>query len=430
VAAPADNELHNHPRQPMNPNPSPVPNPVNRRQFLAGTGAFAASVSVLKPSLVFGADAGAKLNFGLIGCGGRGSWIVDYFRNHGGFNLVAVADYFQDKVDAVGNKFGVPAAQRYPGLSGYQRMLEQRLDAIVIESPPYFHPQQAADAVDAGKHVYLAKPIAVDVPGCKSVAESGKKATGKGLCFLVDFQTRADAAYQEAIKRVHEGQIGRLMSVEATYHCGNTFDHLNAQLKADPKNRELRLRAWGMDRVLSGDVITEQNIHALDVACWIVKADPVSAWGTGGTGARPYVRFDTECWDRFAVIFKFPNDVFVSFNSKQFGWGYDDILCRAYGTTGTLDTHYSGKVTVRGREEGFSGNSTSLYAEGVKNNVAMFHKSILVKDASNPTVAESVRSNLTTILGRTAAYRGKAVTWAQMIKENEKLKFDFSGFKS
>ncbi len=119
-----------------------------------------------------------------------GAWIADLFREHGGYNLVAVADYFQDRIDEVGNKLQVAPAQRFTGLAGYHRMLEQKLDAVVIESPPYFHPEHAAAAVDAGKHVYLAKPIAVDVPGCKTVEQSGEKATATQRCFLVDFQTR------------------------------------------------------------------------------------------------------------------------------------------------------------------------------------------------------------------------------------------------
>jgi myo-inositol 2-dehydrogenase/D-chiro-inositol 1-dehydrogenase len=109
---------------------------------------------------------------------------------------VAVADYFQDHADEVGEKFKVPSANRFTGLSGYRKLLEQKLDAVVVETPPYFHPEHAAAGVEAGKHVYLAKPIAVDVPGCLTIAESGKKATAKKLCFLVDFQTRANKLYQ------------------------------------------------------------------------------------------------------------------------------------------------------------------------------------------------------------------------------------------
>ena len=169
----------------------------SRRGFLAGAGAAAVGLTILRPELVQGYQANEKVNLGCIGCGGRGTWIAELFQKHGGYNIAAVADYFQDRVDEFGKKLNVKAEARYTGLDGYKRLLEQKLDAVVIESPPYFHPEQAAAGVAAGKHVYLAKPIAVDVPGCKTVEESGKKATSKGLCFLVDFQTRADQFYIE-----------------------------------------------------------------------------------------------------------------------------------------------------------------------------------------------------------------------------------------
>ncbi len=114
-------------------------------------------------------------------------------------------------------------------------------------------------------------------------------------------------------------------------------------LRKDPNNPEVRLRAWGVDRVLSGDVITEQNIHALDVACWMLDAEPCAPTAPAAASANTV----GNCWDHFAVIFYFPNDLVVSFNSHQSGFGYDDIMCRVYGLKGTADTHYFGNVTVK-----------------------------------------------------------------------------------
>jgi myo-inositol 2-dehydrogenase / D-chiro-inositol 1-dehydrogenase len=383
--------------------------------------------NLVSPGAVRGSTANGALAVGLIGCGGRGSWIADLFRKHGGYRIAGVADYFPDRVDACGEKFGVPTARRYSGLMGYKRLLEQELDMVVIKTPPYFHPEQAAAAVEAGRHVYLAKPVAVDVPGCQSIAESGGKATAGKRCFLVDFQTRANASYQEVVRRVRAGQIGRIVSGEATYFCGPTFERANEELKRDPKNPELRLRAWGLDRVLSGDVITEQNIHALDVASWILNAAPVAAYGTGGA-ARGYAG---TCWDHFAVVYYYPNNVLLSFSSKQFGHGYDDILCRVYGTEGTVDTHYFGAVTLKGKEDGFNGGvMQNLYTEGTVNNIAEFHRCVTAGDYSNPTVAESVRSNLTTILGRTAAYERREVTWQEMMRKAEKWDAELEGARA
>lgn len=400
---------------------------MNRRQFIAVAGTTAVGLTILKPQAAFGDTANRKLDIGLIGCGGRGQWVIKHFAEHGGFNVVACSDYFQDKVDAAGEKFGIPAAKRFTGLSGYKRVLEQKLDAVVVTTPPYFHPEQVAAAVDAGKHVYCAKPIAVDVPGCRSIAASGKRATEKKLCMLVDFQTRAHPSHQEAVRRVHGGMIGDLASLDCGYQTSSIFVAVDAARRKDPTNAELRLRAWGSDRTLSGDVITEQNIHALDMASWYLDAEPNRAYGTGGR-KRDYVG---DCWDHFAVIFYYPKDIMVSFSSKQVGFGYDDIMCRVYGVNGTADAHYSGDIMVRARDDIYNGGKASMiYAEGVTNNVKTFYDSIVKGDFSNPTVAPSVRSNLVTILGRTAAYKGGEVTWDEVLRTKEKWTADLKGLKA
>lgn len=406
--------------------PPPAAAPVTRRQFLNRTTILATGLTIL-PAAARAAEAGPKLNLGLIGCGGRGRWIADLFVKHGGYNLAAVYDYFPDRTNAAGDQFKVPAVHRYSGLYGYRKMLEQPgLEAVAIESPPFFHPMQAADAVAAGKHVYLAKPVAVDVPGCQRIEASGREATAKKLVFLVDFQTRAHPDYQEVARRIHAGQIGRLVSLDVGYQCDLYFQGMDDEFRKSKRDAEARVRAWAVDRVLSGDVITEQNIHSLDVATWFTDAAPVKAFGAGGR-ARP---FAGDCWDHFAVIFWFPGDVLASFSSKQVGFGYDDILCRAYGTAGTVDTHYAGKVTLRTRDDAFNGDSRNLYQDGAVRNIATFYESIVKGDFSNPTVAPSVRSNLTTILGRTAAYTGKEVTWEEMLRRAEAWEFPLNELKA
>jgi predicted dehydrogenase len=399
---------------------------ISRRSFIAGTGASVLAFTVLKPELMRGSNANSKINIGLIGCGGRGKWIADLFLKNGGYNLVAVADYFPDHANEAGDQFKVETARRFTGLSGYRKLLEQKLDAVVIESPPYFHPEHAAAAVEAGKHVYLAKPIAVDVPGCLTVEESGKKATAKKLCFLVDFQTRANKLYQDAAQRVHQGELGKIVLVEANYQCGPTWDFMDQFLRKNPKDPETRLRAWGVDRTLSGDIITEQNIHAVDVASWMVDAEPLRAYGTGGRTRE----FLGDCWDHFAVIFYYPNDIVVSFNSHQSGFGYDDILCRVYGLKGTVDTHYFGNVVVKTPDYANSGSVGNLYTDGVVTNIATFYDKVTKGECSNPTVPASVRSNLTTILGRMAAYKNGVVTWDEMMRAKQKFVADLNGLKA
>jgi predicted dehydrogenase len=396
---------------------------ITRRKFLAAAGATAAALTIVGPRSVRGMEANSKIELGLVGCGGRGHWIGELFMKHGGYKFVAAADYFEDKAKSFGDKFQMDAARRYSGLACAKKLCEGKLDAIVVESPPYFHPEHAATGVEAGKHVYVAKPIAVDVPGCTLIGDSGKKATEKKLVFLADFQTRADPIYREAVKRVHNGDIGKIVSGEAVYYCGDTWGNPTY----DNKNPEVRLRHWGVDKVLSGDVITEQNIHALDVAAWILDEAPLKAVGSCGRKARSG---DGNVNDHFSVTFFYPNDVLLAFASKQFGQGYDDIGCRVFGPRGTIDTHYFGTVSIRGEVPYAGGNMGNLFTSGVVNNIAEFHKSIIEGKYDNTTAAPSVRSNLTTILGRTACYKKAEVTWDDMMKANEKLEFDLKALKA
>ncbi|MCC6232882.1 MAG: Gfo/Idh/MocA family oxidoreductase [Verrucomicrobiales bacterium] len=404
--------------------------PLSRRDFLATASATTVAVSAVATTTATcgslsaraaepGGVVGPKVKIGLVGCGGRGRWITDLFYKHGGYEIAAVHDYYADRAATAGRQFNVADTAQFSGLDGFRRLLDRNLDAVVIQSPPYFHPQQAAEAVAAGKHVYLAKPVAVDVPGCQRVEESGRRATANQRVFVVDFQTRAHPAYQEVARWVLGGKIGRIVAVESNYQTSTMFQAMGSELAKAPEDPELRLRCWAIDRVLSGDVITEQNIHAQDVVTWMLNAAPLKAVGSGGLARG----FGT-CWDHFSVIYTFPNQILNTFSSKQVGSAYDDILCRVYGESGTADTHYFGKVWVKSKEDGYDGGELkNLYLDGAVANIATFHRSITTGDFSNPTVAPSVRSNLTTILGRTAAYAGGEVTWADMMRRAEVLEF-------
>jgi predicted dehydrogenase len=399
---------------------------VSRRRFLKDAGGAAVAFSIVTPGLVRGTRANAKVDLGVIGCGGRGTWIANLFQKHGGYNIVAAADYFADRVDDFGGKLGVPEARRFTGLSAYQRLLEQKVDAVAIESPPFFHPIHAAAAVAAGKHVYLAKPVAVDVPGCRTIEASAAKATDRRLCFLVDFQTRANEFFIEALRRVHAGALGRFAFGEATYHADDPFGEQAKYARAnDP---ESRLRAWGLSRELSGDIITEQNIHALDVASWIMGRPPLCAYGTGGRKFRDV----GTCYDTFSIVFKYPDDVGVTFSSRQFngqGTRPEGIRNRMFGSEGVLETEYGGQVLVRGKQFYRGGETPTIYEQGAVSNIAAFHDAIQQETFSNPTVAESVRSNLVTILGRTAAYTGSVVTWEELQRSEHRLMPDLKGLK-
>lgn len=392
--------------------------PINRRQFLAGA-TTAGALASLKPAPVFSAEAGSRLELGLIGCGGRGRWLGPLFEESGLFRWVACADYFQDRADQFGEKHEIDAKRRYKGLSGYKRLLDSKLDGVVIETPPYFHPEQAATAVDAGKHVFLAKPVAVDAPGCLSVANSGKRATSKKLVFQVDFQTRANEHYRNALQMVRAGDIGRIVMGEAHYPWRG------GGRGAPPASPEEQLRSWYFVLALGGDFIVEQSIHALDVATWIINADPIRAIGAGGQKLRP----KGSIWDHFAVQYLFPDGVTLSFTCIQsIPEMKDEITARVYGSEGYIQTDYFGEVVLRGKDV-YRGVNRELYTSGAKDNIREFHEFITAGRHDNPTVAASVRSNLTAILGREAGYQRCELTLATLLQQDQRLRANLAGLR-
>ncbi len=384
---------------------------IERRAFLKMAAASTAGLTVLPAGSALGADANSKIEIGIIGCGGRGIWIGNLFEKNANAKVVAVHDYFRDRADAAGEKFGVDKSRRYVGLDGYKELIAGKLDAVAVESPPYFHPEQAVAALNAGKHVYLAKPIAVDVPGCLAIVEAAKKASGKLSC-LVDFQTRNNEFFRGAAQRVHEGMIGDPVLGHVFYHTGRLGLH------AKPGTETARLRNWVFDKALSGDIIVEQNIHVLDVANWYLQGHPTKAFGTGGRKARVDVG---DCWDHFVVAFTYPNDVTVDFSSRQFGEGFDDLCIRLYGALGTVDSHYGGEVKIRGSKQGWAGGKTDqIYEQGAVNNIKDFCASIADgKPICN--AEESAQSTMTCVLGRIAAYENRMVTWDEMLAANTRL---------
>lgn len=383
----------------------------SRRQFVKGAAA-AAGLLVVKPQSVFGAPANSAPQIGVIGCGGRGQFVGRFFPQHTNAKIAAASDPFPDRLQYANRIFKCDKSRLFDGLDGYKELLEQDIDAVVVTSPPYFHPEQVAAAVARNKHVYLAKPVAVDVPGCKSILDSANKAKGK-LSFLVDFQTRSEPHFIEAAKRVHDGQIGVPVCGQIFYQTGR----LGRKDQPGMSRDEARLRNWVFDKTLSGDIIVEQNIHVLDVSNWYLNSHPIKATGTGGRKGRTDVG---DCWDHFVVIFWYPNDVKIDFSSSQFIEGFHDMCMRVYGTEGTVDSHYGGPVKITGQKPWEGGNTGNIYAEGTITNVKNFVQSLETGKYLN-NAEESVRSNLTSILGRMAAYYEVMITWEQMLRANEKL---------
>ena len=406
---------------------------LNRRAFLSTAGA-AAGLMILKPQLVRGSQANSAVRVGLLGCGGRGTADTTSIATNGPARVVALADMFEDRLatakdhfDSVANKqghAGVAKSQIFKGPHAYEQILASKeVDAVVIATPPYFHPQHLAAAVEAGKHVYCEKPVGVDVPGAKRAIESGKKAQGR-LSVDVGFQIRNAPPFVELVRRIHAGALGEITCGEAHYYC--PFIELPEFPGASPT--QLRLRHWLHDRVLSGDIIVEQNIHVIDICNWVLQGHPVKAIGTGGRKGRTE---QGDAWSHFDVVFYYPNDVHVSFSSTQFGKGGFDANERFFGPRGSSQSPYSGPIQITGEEPwtwggsekksgdfSVTGSFSDNLAQADSEKHAAFIRSITSGNFHNQA-ALGAESALSAMLGRTAAYTGREATWDELLRSNE-----------
>lgn len=400
-------------------------NSQTRRHFIGQAGM--AAVSTISARTALGSEANSRLKVGLIGCGQRGTMIAKLFRENGYCEIAGAADYFHEHAADVAKEHQLGDDRVFSGLQCAEKMIAKGgIDAVAIISPPYFHPMQAKAAVDAGLNVYLAKPVAVDVPGCMSVKETAARAKAKGLIFLIDFQTRTNEFFVEAMRRVHDGALGEIGHGEALYHAGRL------KPKTDERTPEGRLLNWVFDKKLSGDIIVEQNIHTLDVMNWAMQhVPPLRVCGMAARKVRVDVGDNN---DTYSLVYEYPRNVGITFSSRQFdvpGGAPGGIMNRMFGSKGSLHTEYGGDTMIRGGAANFyrGGKSPGIYKEGIIANIGTFQKSIAAADKSNPTVEPSVLSNLIAIFGRMAAEKGAPMTWDELIASKAVMQPDLEWLK-
>ncbi len=409
---------------------------VGRREFL-GAAVAAASVTILKPSLVWGSQANSAIRLGLLGCGGRGTNVTGSFLRNTSAVVTAIGDIFQDNLEAgrqhldkVSAEVGKPAidpSHMFRGPRAYEQLFASKdIDAIYIATPPYFHPAHLEAALASGKHVYLEKPVAVDVPGAKKVMALGEKVKGKSS-LAVGFQIRHASPYVEMVKRIHEGQLGAPVSGQIHYFA-------SALTRPDWPNAtpaERRLRNWVHDRILSGDIIVEQNVHIIDVTNWVLQGHPVKAVGSGGRAGRTD---QGDCYSHYNCVFTYPNDVHVSFASTQFGTAAWGVGMQYYGTKGCAEARYDTPVRISGETNWeFPGLGKPQATDQAQAVTGTFHgalddadpnkqKAFIESITSGTFINEAAlgaESALAAMLGRTAAYTGRAVTWDELLKSTE-----------
>lgn len=377
------------------------------------------------PSAAPGAPVERKLRIGVVGLGSRGSWIAGLFKQHPGYEIVAAVDYFEETANQVGDKLGVPAGKRFSGLSGYKRALDSGVEALVLEGVAYFYPEQAAAAIDAGCHVYMAKPFAIDVPGVFAMQALAKKASEKKLCLLVDYQLPTDPANQEVRRRIQEDALGGLAHIWSGGTCGALPDP-----EVGPTIENLFRRAWYSHICLSGDLLLLYDIHIIDGVTWVTGERAVAAGGYSRI-VRPDPHGDrTDCG---GVVFQLQDGTCWTHTTQllQNNAVMYNLAADLMGRKATAHIAYSDKVFIRGGPHHYAAEvSSGIYADGAKANIAEFYRCVTQGEFDNPTAHRSVDSHLTAMLGREAMARKAWLTMDELIKENKKLEPNLRGLKT
>jgi len=396
----------------------------SRRTFLASAAATA-GLLIVKPGAVRGLEANSKVEIGIVGHGGRGGWIAKLFQKHGGYKFTAIADYFPQVAEAGGEALGVEKARRFSGLSGYRKLIESKVQAVVLETPPYFFPEHAAAAAAAGCHVYMAKPVAVDAPGALAIEAAGKRAAEKQRCFLVDYQMPTDPVNREVAARVREGGVGPLAQVVTTGICGGFAD----PPKTTTIESRLRHLVWVSDVALGCDYIGNFDIHAIDAAVWVIGQRPVAAMGASRIcRANP----NGDGRDVCSVVYDYADGLVHNHFGQALRNNTDsELSVRLYGQSANALLNYWGKAFVRGGPKHYPGGPVeNLYEAGAVRNIAAFHQNITQGRFENETVRRAVDGVLTCILGREAAARRTRLTMDDLLKENKRLDVDLAGLKA
>ena len=398
----------------------------NRRDFIRNTAA-----TVAGSTLGFNVLADTKkkignvdtLKVGLIGCGGRGTGAaLQATMADDNVILTCMADIFPDQIEASYNnlmaenpsKIQVDEGHKFVGFDAYEKVLASDIDVVILTTPPSYRPGHLAAAVEAGKHIFCEKPIAVDAPGVRSVIETAKKAKQKGLALMSGFCWRHDDPKTATYDRLLDGAIGDIHTVYNTYNTG-------ALWYKDPapdwtKNEHIQ-RNWLYYNWMSGDHIVEQAVHSLDLMVWAWGDElPKIATGTGGRQSRTQDQYGN-VFDHFAIVFEYED------GRKGFHFSRQQKDCaRAYhiemfGNKGRCDIRVSNKHQILGKKE--------WNWEGERNNMYQTeHDTLFASIRNGNPFFDGVRmanSTMLAIWGRMAAYTGQSITWEDALSSEETL---------
>ncbi|HZR15850.1 MAG TPA: Gfo/Idh/MocA family oxidoreductase [Verrucomicrobiae bacterium] len=389
-------------------NPSPA---VTRRQFIKTSSLVAASAAaaVSFPAVVRAAGK-QPINAVIIGIGGRGGGaggnFLEAVKNLGvDGKIVAVADLFPEQAQRGKDNFSVPDEKCFSGFDAFRKALEvPGVNYCILATPPGFRASHFRACVEAGKNVFMEKPVAVDGTGCRLMYETAEMAKQKNLKVAAGTQRRHQAGYLETIKRIHDGEIGDVVTLRAYWVNGGPIWHRGDHGDTD---LERQIRNWYHYIWLSGDHICEQHVHNLDVCNWIMQDHPVRCWGQG---ARQQLGDKSgEIWDNFAIEYEYKNGVRLFSYCGQIKRDWSSVSEAVHGTKGTSDPGNSIRPHS-GQMWRFREKSIDPYVQEHMDLINAIHNDGNLNEAKQVT-----DSTLTAIMGREAAYSGAGVEWDDIL---------------
>lgn len=403
------------------PPPSASEHGLSRRDFLRSSAGAAVAASVAGRFGLAHAQGSDEIRVGLIGAGGRGTGalrnVLDAAPN---VRVVAIGDVFQDQIDAALEQLGsklprpleIPKEHQFTGLDAYRGVLAQDINYVILATPPGFRPLHLKAAVEAGKHIFTEKPVAVDGPGVREVLALVDVAGAKGLKIAAGTQRRHQAGYIETIRRIHDGAIGEIVAARAYWNQGGLWHKPRQPGWSDA---EWMLRNWLYFPFLSGDIIVEQHVHNLDVVNWAMRAHPVRAVGLAGRQVRTQPEFGS-VYDHFATDFEYGSGAHLTSMCRQIEGCANTVGEFLAGTQGGCQADRHAITGAHPWRYPSDDDETDPYVQEHADLIAAIRGDTPLNELG--TVAEAT---LTGIMGRMAGYTGQAVSWEEALDSQERL---------
>ena len=401
----------------------------SRREFLSTAATVAAGAAALNLGAITGSAHAAGsdvIKVGLVGCGGRGTGAAEQSINSSSnVKLYAMGDLFPDnlgnskeKLARFGDKFDVSDDRCFTGFDAYKKVIDSGVDLVILATPPGFRPGHIKAVIDAGKHLFTEKPVAVDGTGIRMVMAAAEEAKKKNLAVVAGTQRRHQLGYIEAMKKIHDGAIGDIVTARCYWNQGGLWSR---ERQPNWSDTEYQLRNWLYYTWLSGDHIVEQHVHNLDVINWAMRAHPVKAYAMGGRQVRTQPIYGN-AFDHFAVEYEYPGGRHTQSMCRQIDGTDGKVAEVIVGTKGVYDLE-AGNYVMRPtdgkavRTRGKDINERNPYEQEHIDMVESIRSGHPLNELK--TVAEST---LTAIMGRMSAYTGKTVTWDQALNSKLDLK--------